>query len=147
MKVILLETIKDKGKKDQIIEVASGYGNFLIKQKKALIANDENLTILDKKLALQKELHEKNVVEALNLKEQLERSALIFLAKVSPRGTITKKITSRDIANKLNQTFNVNIDKHKVVLNTELNTLGVYEVNIKLYDSILATLKVIIKEL
>ena len=98
MKVILLETIKDKGKKDQIIEVASGYGNFLIKQKKALMANDENLTILDKKLALQKELHEKNVAEALKLKKQLERSELIFLAKVSPRGTITKKITSRDIA-------------------------------------------------
>lgn len=147
MKVILLETIKDKGKKDQIIEVASGYGNFLIKQKKALIANDENLNSLDKKLASQKELHEKNVVEAIKLKEQLDRSALIFLAKVSPRGTITKKITSRDIANRLNQTFNINIDKHKVVLNTDLNTLGVYEVNIKLYDSILATLKVIIKEL
>ena len=102
---------------------------------------------LDKKLASQKELHEKNVVEAIKLKEQLDRSALIFLAKVSPRGTITKKITSRDIANRLNQTFNINIDKHKVVLNTDLNTLGVYEVNIKLYDSILATLKVIIKEL
>ena len=60
MKVILLVDIKGKGKKDEIKDFANGYANFLIAQKQALLANDENL----KKFAERKEEERQN---ALNI--------------------------------------------------------------------------------
>ena len=40
--------LKEKVKKDDVIEVASGYGQFLVTQKKALLANEENIQALNK---------------------------------------------------------------------------------------------------
>src|SRR5690606_30339960 len=51
MRVILLDDVKGKGKKDDVIEVAGGYANYLISSKLALAATDENLA----NLATQKE--------------------------------------------------------------------------------------------
>ena len=144
MKIILLEDIKGKGKKDQIISVADGYGTFLIKQNKALLATPESLKILDKKLNTERALHEKNIAEALELKKYLETIVVNFSAKLTPRGTITKKITSRDITNKLNNKFNINIDKHKIEMLENIVTVGSHIVKIKLYNNILVNLSVVV---
>ena len=49
MKVILIEDVKGRGKKDDIIDVANGYGQFLLSSAKAIIANDENIKLLEKR--------------------------------------------------------------------------------------------------
>ena len=144
MKIILLEDVKGKGKKDQVITAADGYCTFLIRQNKALPASSDNLKLLEKKKAEQEALHKKNIEEALELKAFIESSALEFSAKITPRGTLAKKITAKDITEQLNTKFNSNIDKHKVELPYDLDMPGKFTVKIKLYNNILANVQVII---
>ena len=50
IKVILKETIKGVGKKDEIVEVKDGYANnFLFSQNKAVPATPENINKLNSK--------------------------------------------------------------------------------------------------
>lgn len=145
MKIILLEDVKGKGQKDQVIETADGYGNFLIKQKKAVIASTENLNMLNRKLDKAKADHEKRVKEANKLKCELETVHIKFSGKVTPRGTLDRKITTRDVAIKINSTFNADVDKHKIELPTEIDAPGDYTVKVKLYNSINAKIRVIVE--
>jgi ribosomal protein L9 len=145
MKIILLEDVKGKGLKDQVIETADGYGNFLVKQKKAVIASAENLNILNRKLDKAKADHEKRVQEANRLKCELETVSIKFSGKVTPRGTLDRKITTRDVASKINSTFNTDVDKHKIELPTEIDAPGDYTVKVKLYNSISAKIRVIVE--
>lgn len=144
MKIILLEDVKGKGKKDQIITAADGYCTFLIRQNKALPATSDNLKLLEKKLAEQEALHNKNIEEAKELKAYLESTLLEFSVKITPRGTLVKKITAKDIAERLNNKFNSNIDKHKIELPYDLDMPGKFTVKIKLYNNILANIPIII---
>ena len=145
MKIILLEDVKGKGLRDQIIETADGYGNFLVKQKKAVVASTENLAVLNRKLEKAKFEHETNIKAASKLKHELETVSIKFTGRLTPRGTLDRKITTRDVASKINSTFNSNIDKHKVELTTEIDAPGNYTVNVKLYNSITAKLRVVVE--
>jgi len=65
MKVILLEDVKNVGKKEQVVEVADGYArNFLIRNGKAVEASKTSLGILDNQ-KLQDDLKEKQRMKAV----------------------------------------------------------------------------------
>ena len=91
MKIILLEDVKGKGKKYQIITAADGYCTFLIRQNKALPATSDNLKLLEKKLAEQEALHNKNIEEANELKTFDEKCVVLV-----PRGVVDVLVYSRD---------------------------------------------------
>ena len=67
MKVILLEDVKGKGKKDQVIELAGGYANYLISNKLAVFANEENI----KKLEDKKEKEREDAAKYLELMKKV----------------------------------------------------------------------------
>ena len=142
MRIILLEPVNGRGAKNQIVEVADGYGNFLVRQKKAAIANNENLLILDRQLIKAQEEHLAQIDKAITLKNDLETTTLVFNEKLTPRGTLVHKITSKEIAKLVNSTFNTTIDKHKIELKYDLETAGVHYVNVKLYNNIVAKLRI-----
>ena len=72
MKVILLQDIKNVGKKDEIINANDGYArNFLFPKKLALEANKDNLLKLQAKQDSQK--HKKN----LEIEEYKKQAAKI----------------------------------------------------------------------
>ena len=61
MKVILLNDVRNVGKKGQIVEVADGYArNFLIKNKQAVEATKKSLEILDHQ-KVEAKLHEQEL--------------------------------------------------------------------------------------
>ncbi len=69
VKVILLEDVKGKGSKDDVVEVTSGYANHLIREGQAIDASPTNL----KKLKEEQEKHQKNEQDKKELIELLKK--------------------------------------------------------------------------
>ena len=80
VKVILLEDVKGKGKKGDVIDVANGYGQYLVAQKKALPGNDENLEILkrEKQEALEENQRHLILMKSLKMKLMARKSHLVY---------------------------------------------------------------------
>lgn len=146
MKVILLEDIKGVGKKDQVIDVKDGYAkNFLFKQNKAVIANDENLNKLKGKLDKRAFDKEKQREEAKRLEKDLKLKTIKIEKAVGENDKLFGTITTAEISEALKTQENIDIDKKNIILEDKVQTPGVYLVNIKLYEGITTKLKVLVK--
>lgn len=146
MKVILLSDVKGKGKKDEIIEVAAGYGTHLIREKKAVEASKGGVKVLDnQKEKIQKE-NEELKKQALKDKVILEKKPLNFELKVGNDGRVFKSVSQKQIIDRILSDYNIKVDKKKIKTKDSINTLGVTNVEIELYKGVIAILKVAIKE-
>lgn len=146
MKVILLEDVKNVGKKDQIVEVADGYArNFLIKGHLAVQATKTSQGILDNQ-KLQEDLKEKQkFADAETLKAKLETLKLTFQVKAGADGKIFGSISSKQIAENLQKNYGISIDKRKIVDNGPINTLGLSKIKIDLHKNVVAEITVHLK--
>ena len=139
MKVILLEDVKNVGKKDQIIEVADGYArNFLIRGHLAVQATKTSQGILDNQ-KLQDDLKEKQkFADAEALKAKLATVKLTFQVKAGADGKVFGSVSSKQIAENLQKNYGIVIDKRKIVDNGPINTLGLSHIKIELYKNVIA---------
>ena len=56
-------------------------------------------------------------------------------------------MTEKEIADEVNKKFNINISKKKIVIKTPIKNLGTYTVNVKLYEGVIADLKIVVTRL
>ena len=142
MKVILLVDIKGKGKKDEIKDFANGYANFLIAQKQALLANDENL----KKFAERKEEERQNALKHLadmkELKKTREAKTVKIVVRVGSNGRMFGTVSTKQVADTIENQLNVKIDKKKFEFNKTIDAIGEYDIPIVLHKEVKATIKV-----
>jgi len=147
MKVILLENIKGVGKKDEIINANDGYArNFLIPKKKAVEANAGNLATLKSKQ--DSASHKKSVEkqEAEKVKEALSKVILEIPVKAGENGKIFGGVTAKEVAEQLKSKHGISVDKKKIDLKETIKTLGTFNVNVKLFEGVVGTLKVKVTE-
>ena len=143
MKVILLEDVKKLGKKDEIIEVSSGYArNFLIPNKKAIVADNVNLNKLEGKKSKESHLKELSLEHAKKIKEIIEKEVLVIYAKKGKDDRLFGTITSSEIAKELKKKYNVDIDRKKIIVENAIKMVGEYVVTIKLEQGVIADLRV-----
>ena len=142
MKVILLTDIKGVGKKDQIINASDGYArNFLLPRKMAVEANNENLAKLKSKNESKAYKKEMDIKEAKAVKEKIEKLTMKMVVKAGENGKIFGGVTSKEIAENLKKEYSIEIDKKKVLLPETIKNIGTFTVDIKLYEGIIAQLK------
>lgn len=142
MEVILLEDIPKVGKTGDVINVSSGYGrNFLIPQKKAAVADRRNIKQFEhqKKVAEAKRLAEMATAQAMV--ERIESLSVKIARKVGEQEKLYGSVSSQDIADVI-AAKGVDIDRRKIVIEHPIKMLGDYEIQVRLYPEISATLKV-----
>ncbi len=143
MKVILLENIKGVGKKDEIVNANDGYArNFLFPKNKAVEANSANLAKLKSKQDSENHKKETEKAEALKLKEKLERVSLRIEVKAGENGKIFGGVTAKEISDELKKQKDIDIDKKKILLKDTIKTVGIFNVDVKLYEGIIGQIKV-----
>ena len=142
MKLILTTDVKGKGKKDEVIEVANGYGQFLLTQKKAILANDDNLASLA--LEQQKQIEaEQNHIELMKkLKSEIEGKQVVLEIQIGKDGKQFGSITTKQIAEAFEKAHGILIDKKKLELQSEINSIGIYTAFVTLYKDIKAQFEV-----
>lgn len=143
MKVILIKDVKKLGKKDEIVEVSDGYArNFLLKQNLAIEASSSNLNSVNSKVKIKEKKDEKDLQNAKNLAKKLSEISLVIKSKSGENGKLFGSVTNKDISEKLNIQHKINIDKKKIILSDSIKSIGTTDVDIKLYPSVVAKLKV-----
>ena len=142
MKVIFLKDLKGQGKKNEIKEVADGYGqNFLIKKGYAILATPANVKKLEHDMSEQQLEENLYIKDMQSLKQKLEKEKFIFKAKTEKQdmmfGTISVKQIKKELDNKGYQ-----IDKKQIKLDTQITSLGIHNVKIELHKKVEATIKI-----
>ena len=147
MKVILLQDVKGKGKKGQMIEVSDGYArNFMLPRKIAIEATADavNTMRMNDKATAERIAREK--AEALDTSKKLRELTVVVKAKGGGAGRLFGSITNQEIADALKAKSGITLDKRKIVIAEPIKNVGTYTVTCKLGYEITAPLTVKIEE-
>ncbi len=131
MELILKETISTLGQEGAIVNVKAGYGrNYLLPQGKAVLANVQNKSILDRSLATIKAKLEQERQQAEGLSKKLAGITITIVQLAGDDSRLFGSVTSTDIHQKLAE-MGIAIDKKQIVLADPIKTLGEFTVKIK----------------
>jgi len=143
MKVILVQDVKNLGKKNSLVEVSDGYArNFLIPKGLAVEATPAAVNELKMREKAEKTRKENELANARKLAERINGATITFEAKAGDNGKLFGSITAMDIADKLEKELKIQMDKRKIVLPDAIKSLGVHDVELKLHTGVSAIIKV-----
>jgi large subunit ribosomal protein L9 len=146
MKVVLNQDIKGVGKKHQLVEVSEGYArNFLLPKKLASVADNKNINESKNKISSIQFKKQTELEQANELKVKIEKEVVKLKHKTGENGRIFGSVTEKEIADEINKKIEININKKKIVMKNPIKQLGTYEVSIKLYEGVIAKIKVVVE--
>lgn len=146
MKVILLQDIKNVGKKDEIINANDGYvRNFLFPKKLAIEATKDNLLKLQAKKDSRQHKRNLEIEEFKKQADKIKDIVLKIKVKAGANGKIFGGVTSKEISDELKKQYKIDIDKKKIILKETIKNIGRFSVDIKFGDGVSAELTLEIK--
>jgi large subunit ribosomal protein L9 len=136
MQVILLEDVINLGYKDDVVTVKNGYGrNYLIPEKKAIIASESAKKVLAENLRQRAHKLEKIKANAQALAAKLEGISLTIGAKTSSTGTIFGSVTNIQLAGELVKK-GFEVDRKLILIKEPVKEIGNYKALVKLHKDI-----------
>ncbi len=142
MQVILLERVENLGGIGDEVRVRDGFArNYLLPQKKALRATDDNRKVFEAKRA---EIEARNA-EARSTAERasgkIDGTSHVLIRQAGEAGQLYGSVSSRDIADEIAKS-GAKIDRGAIVLDKPIKTIGVYDVRVRLHAEVYATVKI-----
>jgi ribosomal protein L9 len=142
MKVILIDEIRGLGSRGDVVTVKDGYArNFLLPKKLAREATAGNLKSVEqerKKWAL---LGAKEKEEAQAAADRVKGTKIVVLKRVGDHGQLFGSVTTHDIAEAL-IAQGIEVDKRRIEIATPIKTVGMHDVEVKLYRDVSAHIQV-----
>ena len=137
MKVILLENVKKIGSIGEIIDVKRGFArNYLIANKKALYASQENIKEVEKiKSDLSKKDNEKRK-EASRIAEQINRKEFSIKKLSTENKELYGSVKPTEIAKLIQEENKINIKPSMIQPVKEIKALGKFKVKVSLHSEV-----------
>ena len=146
MQVILLENIKKLGAIGEKVTVKDGYArNFLLKNKKALVANKKNTEYFEQQKS---EINKKNEVEKIKANETfqiLNNAELEVYKEAMENGQLYGSINIKEIVTLIKEQKNLDISAEKIETKGQLKNTGISKVLINLHAEVIATVNLNVK--
>lgn len=147
MKVILLQDIRGKGKKGQMLEVSDGYArNYMLPRKLAIEATPDAVNTMKMNDKATQERIAREKAEAMEIAKKLRGLTLVVTARGGGNGRLFGSVTNQEIADTLKTKEGITLDKRKIVISDPIKNAGTYTVTCKLGYEITAPLTVKIEE-
>ena len=148
MKVILLQDVRGKGKKGQMLEVSDGYArNYMLPRKIAIEATADAVNTMRMNDKATQERIAKEKAEAMEVSKKLREMTIVVNAKGGGNGRLFGSVTNQEIADALKAKTGIALDKRKIVITDAIMNVGTYTVTCKLGYEITAPLTVKIEEI
>ena len=141
MKVVLLKDVKGSGKAGDVIEAKDGFAkNFLIKNGLAKFADASALNENKAQKNAQAFHRQEELKKNKELKNAINGKEVILSVKCGANGKFFGSVTNKEIAEKLLD-LGFDIDKKKIILDSNIKTVGEYTVSIKISPEETAKIK------
>jgi large subunit ribosomal protein L9 len=142
MEVILLERIARLGGVGDKVSVKQGFArNFLLPQKKALRATEENIKVFETKRAGLEKLNNDAKATAEKQAAGLKNLSVTVIRQASEDGKLYGSVSVRDIAEALKEAGH-DIERRLIDMNSSIKSLGAYDAVIHLHPEVPVALKV-----
>lgn len=136
MEIILKEDVINLGYKGDVVKVKDGYGrNYLIPQKKAVLATESAKKMLAEDLKQRAHKLERIKNEAIELAEKVKDITLTVGAKTSTTGKIFGAVGPIQIAEAFEKA-GFNVDRRVIALKDPVKEVGSYKATLKLHKEV-----------
>jgi large subunit ribosomal protein L9 len=142
MQVILLERVENLGAIGDVVKVRDGFArNFLLPQKKALRANEDNKKLFEARRAEIEARNAETRTAAEKASGGIDGKSYVLIRQAGEAGQLYGSVSSRDIADEIVKS-GAKIDRAAVVLDKPIKTIGMYDVRVRLHAEVSVTIKV-----
>ena len=140
MDIILLESLNKLGKAGEIVTVKDGFAkNFLIPNKKAIIANKKNKAELETRITQINANNDKKIVEANEIKEKLDQKKISIAMEANDDGSLYGAVSQKSVSESIYSLLEIKISPDALVLDP-IKEIGETEIQVILYEDIKAIL-------
>ncbi|MBU0860156.1 MAG: 50S ribosomal protein L9 [Alphaproteobacteria bacterium] len=137
MQVILLERIDNLGGMGDVVKVKPGFArNFLLPQKKALRATKDNIAYFETQKAGLEKANAERRKEAEKQAAKMKDLKVNVIRHAAEGGQLYGSVSSRDIADAINESSSEKVERHMVSLNQAFKTIGLFPVTVALHPEV-----------
>ena len=141
MKVIFIKDVKKQAKKDEIKDVKDGYAKYLIAEGLAVAYTSKSASVLNNEIEKREKYEQDHINDCNKIKNSLKDKTIKFEVKTGANDKVFGSITSKQISEELSK-LGYNIDKKKIIIKNDINTLGVHSVEIALHKEVIFSINV-----